>query len=284
MADPNEGGQQTTTETGQSEPQGIVNQDGTFVEGWTGKLGDEFKDNPNLTKYKKIQDLSKSHINAQKMVGKDPDRLVELPSDQASDEAKAEFYKKLGVPDDPNGYEFELSKELEGVEVDEEAIGKVKQVAQKYGVPADKFNGLLNEMLGVQAEVSQAQVEQMQKDFEADYEKAETELRKEWGDDYDRRVNRANRVLHQFGGQEAVEKSGLANNLDMVRFLDKIADSMSEDKLEGADVAPKATPAQIESQIDELMARPAYMDGKHPQHQDVTNKVSELFKRKAQSA
>lgn len=300
MADPEQGGQQAE-QAGQSEQQqaagqpqqvagqqqqGIVNPEGQFAEGWKSQLEDEqLQSSKSLDKFQTVQDMAKSYVNMEKKFGKDPDKLVELPSENASDEVKAEFYKRLGVPDDPSEYGFEKSTELpEDIEVDDQLLEGAKQLAHKYNMPKEAFSGLVNDWLQLEQQSIQEKQKQVQQELDSEYESSVNSLRKEWGDDYDRRVNRANRLLTQFAGEEAVEELGLSNSPKMVQFLDKVADSMSEDKLEGSGTNPLPTPAQVESKISELMAHPAYMNKKHPEHKNITDQISNLFKRKAESA
>ena len=69
-------------------------------------LPDDLKNDPSvqLFKGKALPDIVKSYVNAQRMVGADK---VAIPAGKNdTPEAWNEFYKRLGRPDDPDGYQL----------------------------------------------------------------------------------------------------------------------------------------------------------------------------------
>ena len=87
---------------------GFVGSDGTFNDGWTGR--DEFKDDAaTLGRYKTVGDLAKGHMDLKRKYGKDPNSMVEIPSETSSDEVKTAWSKAHNVPD---AYEYALSDEM----------------------------------------------------------------------------------------------------------------------------------------------------------------------------
>ena len=83
---------------------GFVGSDGTFNEGWTGR--DEFKaDADTLGRYKTVGDLATAHMELRRKSSKNPDSMVEIPSDSSSDEVRAAWGKANGVTETVEGYE-----------------------------------------------------------------------------------------------------------------------------------------------------------------------------------
>lgn len=54
-------------------------------------LSETYRNDPSIKDFKSIDDLAKSYVNAKSMIG----NSLRIPSEDASDEAKAEFFKKL---------------------------------------------------------------------------------------------------------------------------------------------------------------------------------------------
>ncbi len=90
--------------------EGFVGSDGTFNEGWTGR--DEFKDHADtLGRYKTVGELAKGHVELRKKFDKNPDAMVEIPSETSDDAVRAAWSKAHGRPDTQDLYEYTLSDE-----------------------------------------------------------------------------------------------------------------------------------------------------------------------------
>lgn len=64
-------------------------------------FGEEFSKDPNLAKFKSPSDVVKSYKELQAMVGKPK---FDVPAPDSPPEVMTEFYKKMGVPDNAEGY------------------------------------------------------------------------------------------------------------------------------------------------------------------------------------
>lgn len=100
------------------------------------------REHPKLKEIKSPADLAKILLNQEKLLGKKTIGLTELKPD-ATDEEKAEhdreFRRIMGVPEKPEGYEFQFP---EGTQVDEDLVGWFKQTAHKHAVHPGAAQGM----------------------------------------------------------------------------------------------------------------------------------------------
>ena len=61
------------------------------ISNWRDSLAEDLRSEPSLKDFKDINSLAKSHVSAQKMLG----GSIRIPGEDASDEARQEFYSKL---------------------------------------------------------------------------------------------------------------------------------------------------------------------------------------------
>jgi len=256
----------------------VVNADGSFVENWANNYPED--DRETLSRFKQFPDFVKSHMSLRRQFNKDPDSLVEIPTETSSDEVRAEFHRRRGVPEKVEAYKYERSKELsDNIEIDDEKVAAFAQIAKKHNMTQAQFNGIVNDYLALVdkdiANFDLIQQDKRQKDFEA----ADAALKKKFGKAYDEKVARANVLLRKYEGQDFVAKHGLENSPEMTEFLDRIAEDMSEDRIKGLTGVTIPTPIQVKSKIAELRAHPAYMDEMHPQYKDIQKQITELYKK-----
>ena len=87
---------------------GFVGSDGVFTENWAS--GESFKENEaHLSRYKNVTELANGHAELRKKFGKNPDTLVEIPSETSTDEIRTAWARAHNVPEE---YEYALSDEL----------------------------------------------------------------------------------------------------------------------------------------------------------------------------
>jgi len=257
----------------------VVNPNGSFVDNWYEKYDEA--DHPTLKRYKTFDNFVTSHMSQRRMINKDPDRLVEIPNETTSDEDREAFHRARGVPDKVEDYKYEKGKDLsDNIDIDDEKIAAFSQIAKNHNLTQEQFLGVANDYLAlIDKDITAfdlVQEEKRQKDFEL----AEAALKKDFGKSYEERVARANLLLRKYKGNEMVAELGLENNPAMTRFLDAIAEDMSEDRIKG--LAPSSTPtsSDVDDKIAELKAHDAFMDRKHPQHKQVVDQLTELYKKR----
>lgn len=273
---------------------GIVNEDGSFVKGWEGKYDEA--DRPTLSRFKNFDDLVNSHIATKKMVGHDPDTIVQIPKDDSPDEVKTAFYKAAGELNSADDYKFERSKDIsEKVELDDVKIKGWAAIAKKHHLSQAQFLGLANDyLIGMGADIDAFDLAQVQKTEQSNTD-AVAVLRKKLGADVEKRIARAEALRNYFGNDVIKEDDGTEKSLIqkleeenpnlktspwMRMLFDNIAESLSEDTLKGVTAVTTPSTDQIEAKIAEVRAHPAFMDRKHPQHKEKNQELDELYKKK----
>lgn len=116
---------------------------------------------------------------------------VRVPGDDASDEEKAEFRKAIGVPETPEGYEYQPPDDLEATDADKALVEKLVPAAHASGIPKDALSGFLTEALKLSHALEEEQIAAMHKARDD----GEAALRKLWpGDEFETNMNLANRA------------------------------------------------------------------------------------------
>lgn len=87
----------------------VVNADGSFTENWHESYGEDNK--AFLSRYKTMPDFVNGAIATRKMSSKNPDSLVEIPTETSSDEVRSAWSKAHGRPETQDLYEYALSDE-----------------------------------------------------------------------------------------------------------------------------------------------------------------------------
>ena len=263
-----------------AKPATIVNPDGSFSKDWSQKYGEE--NQSHLSRYKNFDSLVKSHIDTKRKFSKNPDLLVEIPTEKSSDEVKDAWRKALNVPGDISGYEYILSDDmaLKFGPLDDNNMKELREFANKKNWNKKDFKDNLDlyyKINSATAERGKVAFDELQA---ANAEAGQTELRKEWLDDYDSRVSRAQSVMESFGGVDAVAEANLQNSPHMIKFLDNIAKTMSEDTLKGVSKDSTLNTSNIKSQINDLRLEIDKIVKENPINYKTNGKYKELTERK----
>jgi hypothetical protein len=189
-------------------------------EGWTPEL----KADKTLSKYKSPADLATAHVNLQKMLGS----RVEIPNEKTDPEAAKVFWGKLGVPDNPEGYEAFAAPE--GRKADEAMIGGFRKVAHGAKLSKGQVTALekwyVEQELARETALSQEYAEEQRKGMEV--------LKAEWGAAADINLGYTHRLVAEHGGadlQAALAETGAGNDPRVVKFFSKIGKMLADDGL-----------------------------------------------------
>lgn len=133
-----------------------------------------------------------SYQNLHKYLGADKaGRGVILPDEKSSpDEIKA-FHTRLGVPADPNGYELKLPDDFP----DPDFVNVAAPLLHKHNIPKGAGQALIADFTASVKAAEAARIEAETKEFE----RQETQLKTDWGADFDRNVEIARRGMAKFG-------------------------------------------------------------------------------------
>lgn len=202
------GGKNDTLAAGGGKPDDKSSTKGAWPEDWRERLaGDDDKALEQLKRLGSPSDLFKSNQELRKKLStaKVPD---ELPED-ATDEDVAEWRKRNGIPEKPEGY---LENTPDGVvfgEEDEAALAGFLSKMHEGNVPPD----MVNKALEWYQEFNQQEVDAQilaDKEFRAG---AEDEMREEWGAEYRTNLNTISNFLDS-------APEGVKDNLMDARLAD----------------------------------------------------------------
>lgn len=234
---------------------------------WLDSLPDELKNDPNITKFKDVNELAKSYTNAQSLIGK---RVKDL-----SGEDLETFKAAIGVPKEVT--EYALPEEL-----DPSYSEWYKDVALKSGLTKEQARNLADAVIMKNRESAEAIRASEAKSLE-DAEKA---LRAEFGAAYKERIEIVKRAATTFGGQEFLDlltsNPSIGNNPLLLKALANAGKALVEDRLVKADAtsAMGITPRDATHMINQKLLDPefkkAYFTGSHPQHKEAVAEMTRL--------
>ena len=218
-------------------------------------LPEDLANEPSLRNFDDVSKLAKSYVHLVKMRGVPEDQLIKLPSDGNY----SEVYNKLGRPEDPSGYEIDISNDLnKDYAENAHKLGLSKDQARKiYSWMSDKYN-------------------QLQQEDRSQYEESVRmgldSLKREWGQEFNAQTQIAKQAFLQLADAEMVktmEESGLGNSPQMIKLFNKVGQILKEDGMLQNDVAfgDSGGRASIKDKLDKIMdSESPYWDGMHPEH------------------
>lgn len=240
----------------------------SIPENWKEALSQDIRSEKSLEHIKTVDDMAKSYLSAQKLVG--ADKIV-IPHKHAEKDEWDKVFAKLGRPESADKYEIKL----EGAKIN---LEEIKKTAHELGLlpqQAIKFAEMLN------GNAVKAETELANK-INGQLATATDTLKKEWGSDFDRRLKLAQATVAEFGGEEIqkyLAETGYGNDPMLVKTFYKISEQFGEDKFKGvAEGLGGLTPDSALRRINEIAADPAFTDKSHPKHDDIIKERSQMFK------
>ena len=267
----------TTTDTPQQTEQTIsstTTEQPTVAKSWKDTISEEFRNDPNISKFTEIDALAKSYINATRMIGQDK---VAVPNENSTDDQWNEVYGKLGRPESADKYKLEVKSET--APLDETAIKQFAENAHQLGLNNKQAQGILefykNSMEG---SVQAARVE-----TETAQANAEQELRKEWGRSYDENIKKAGAIAkanmsEDILNMELKDGTRIGDHPSVIKGFASIANLMSEDKLVSTESENVDRGTDYEAEISKLVndRDGPYWNKAHPDHDKVVQQVFTL--------
>lgn len=239
-------------------------------------IDETLRDDPSLSTYKDLNGMAKSLINAQKMIGADK---IAIPGSWATDEDWSQVYDKLGRPGASDGYNIETNEVMT-----ENDVGWFQDVAHKVGLNTSQAQALFGEYTDLVSNIR----EQSTTDLTNLSNERESELRREWGNNFEARIEGANNVVAEFSSEDAgildiqlSDGSLLGDHPAFVRMTSGIAEFMAsklgEDTFSGRDNEPGMSSADIQLEMSKLTQQGSpYWIKDHPDHDNAVAEVMRL--------
>ena len=231
-----------------------------------------FKEEKALDNFNNMEDFVKSYLHAQKLVGADK---IPVPNKHATEEDWNEVFKRLGAPDTPDGYKYNIKDQ----ELDQTQVKEFNKAAHQLGLLPKQAEGLIkfyNEMNGNIASSQEETAAQAQL-------QTETELKKEYGPQFAKRLDQAKKLAVNSLGSDFLENtylkdgSRLGDNIKVIKAFSELADKLSEDEIIKGDGSDYMTAKDIEKEINELTQEgSAYWIKTHPNHNKAVQEVLKL--------
>jgi hypothetical protein len=247
----------------------------TIPQNWKEALPPELKDAPFLKNVADIPTLVKNYENAQKMVGADK---IAIPQKGAGKEEWQAVFRKLGVPEKPEDYKFELDAKSK---VEPEFLKGFTRKAHELGVLPEQAKQMMDWFSAEDEKVYQ----QMQTQAQAKMNEGINALKTEWGQAFDQKIAGAKAALKEYASEEQIKyfrEAGFGRDPQFLRFLDSVSKTLAEDTLKGGGEGAGGTfmtPQQAQAKIDQIKRTPShpYWDPNHAGHQDAKKEFNLLF-------
>ena len=240
-------------------------------------IPEDYKEEKSLQNFSNMNDFVKSYLHSQKLVGADK---IPVPNKMATDDDWKVVYDRLGRPETPDGYKYDLPKETK---LEEKTLKAFSEEAHKLGLLPKQAQGIINYYNSLAEQTEQAATV----NEEAARAEAEVELRKEYGPAYDLKIAQArNLATNTFGADflrntKLEDGSVLGNHPQVVRAFADLASKMSEDGIVQGEATSVMTVKEIDSEIDSLtQPGSAYWDKTHINHRKAVNEVQRLYELK----
>lgn len=274
------------------------------VSDWRNSLPEDIRSEASLQDFKDPGALAKSYVHAQRMLG----NSIRIPGEDASEEAKQDFYNKLqqipgilkydednpeavlarlGKPEKAEQYTMPIDEDLqteinryypEGINpISEEAMNVYKEWALSAGLTQSQAKALLNHK--IQDELAELEYKTNQSN------EARSILEKTWGNEYDNRLHSAKAVLNHYQAQypDAVAEltASAGNNPVLAMVLAEYGKLTSESGVvEGITKSSFGiTPEEARAQIQEIRSNNAhpFNDKTDSGHQAAVEKMHKLY-------
>ena len=241
---------------------------------WLDALDETYQQDPLINKFTSANELAKSHISAQRMIGADK---VVIPGQSATPDEWRAVYQKLGAPQDPGGYELEQTEVF-----DEASFDAFRNKAYELGLSnkqAAEIAGLYQEQVNNGRQVLEQRAEEIR--FSG-----EQELRQQFGDHFDQRLEMGRSAsqtvmskddLKIFSEVQLADGRLLGDHPAIVRAFHKMAELLGEDNLVGETTEVVMSSQDARQRYNEIVAQGSpYWDKFHAEHQNYIDEALHL--------
>ena len=217
--------------------------------------------NDKIKGFPDVNGLLKSYNEAQSFIGRG------IPDDNTPDDIKNAFYAKLGRPDSPEKYEWQPPEGVVVEGVTDSEFKAFKELAFKAGLS----NKQLGAVMGGWSDIVRSLQDKQAKFLSEQSQATVSALKREWGDDYERRLNLTLKKLDSIGVRKGMEAAGFLSADALKGFY-----SMISGKEETSLIGANGQQIGKDERIRQLQSNPAYLNSSHPDHAKIVKELNEL--------
>lgn len=204
-------------------------------------LPEEVRGSEFFNKHKSVGDIAKAAVNLEKMLG----GRIKIPDQNSSESERAEFYKKIGRPDDPNGYSFEFEGLPENYPVNKEYWGEIAKMAHKHGIPKSAMEGVFKEIIQADAKQFEAYNQKMKTQDEEMKAESTRKLAEIWQTQPDsKQFTERNNIVNDYLKRNGAEHLIGANDPVLRNIIYDIAKQTMESRMIGFEQNPTYSVAE----------------------------------------
>lgn len=187
----------------------------------------EIRDDNSFTKYKTLEDLGRGLVSAQKMIGRDPNSLIEV-KENISPEERRGVMERFGLPKDTSAYKLEPVADVpQWLGTDQPLSKGLVAKASELGLFPDQVAGLYQWFAGEMSATSKTHLVETQRRDEAAIGQLKTEL----GAAFDGKVQAAKHAIDKIGGKEfldTINNAGLGANPAFIKAMAQVGEMLAE--------------------------------------------------------
>lgn len=255
-------------------------------------IDQQLRDNPSIKEFKSVNDLAKSYVHAKQMIGSS----IRIPTEDAGDDQRNEFYKRLetvpGVmrfdPDKPDAVYDKLGRPSKP---EEYGVNYPENLAADATVKTSFLNtahqlGLNTKQTQALLDFQSSYVENQNKEMSSKVAAYHSQLKQQFGADFDNRVRAANEAVKIWGAKypelnTLMSNPLVANNPALVSIFAELGKQAVEGKLPGvqSNISFGLTPGEAQDKIDEMRSNRQHPmhDPKSPGHEAALEKLTKLY-------
>lgn len=175
--------------------------------------------------YGDAEALAQAYQHATAKLGKNPDKLLELPDDMSNADAMGAIWTTLGRPEEPGGYQVEVQDEAMAPIAD-----RMKQIVWDAGVSNEGFQKIINGFAELQGGLNGVAEQQSAADFEASISSA----RSKYGEKFEEVRAAGLAATKQLGwGDEVLDALvGALKPAGLIDFAYQLSMSMGEHSMD----------------------------------------------------
>ena len=239
-------------------------------------IPEDLRQHPSLSPIKDVENLARSYVNAQRLIGADKIPMPVNPTEEDLDR----IYGKLGRPESPEQYGISP----DGNVITEERATEYADIAHKLRLTPEQANGVLE----YYRSAVQHDLDSVSQINSKAIEEATSALQAEWGNNFDAKIESAQKVVDQFGAGNIMEMqlsdgTKLGNHPEVIKTFAKIAEFRqnvtSEDTVSESTSALGMSVQQASNEIQAIMGdrSHAYWDKRNPNHHQAVERMQQLM-------